>query len=886
MKKKLLFALLIAAAANSVAAQSLAAPATPPQADLKGLRELAVRIKQDIDTLRRGEGLDARQIDLQRHALRNFAPDAQADSREPSAQKYAAVARLLDEVEYRAQQAPAAAAARPQLDREVLAAQHGGTCASALGISAQTPVEIALGASGQTGDEAWFRLEPGTAAGYIVTTDARGADPALEILSDCAAPTAQASNDDAVGLDAQVAVRTPTRKPLLVHLTNSGDGGAVVLSVSAADATIAGRVTEAGSGQGIAFPDLNFFTSTGGNIYVSVQTDSAGNYSATLPANQYYVRASASQHVTELYPNAQCSLGGYYYGIAGCDEQHAQLVTATSGSTTSGINIALATGQRIFGTVRDQDNQAVASAQVVLMDTNGHDLENVQADQFGRYQVSTLPDGNYVLRATGNYYNSRFASQMYNHVTCEGPLLQQCDAAKANVLGIAGNDLGGIDFNLQQLASIHGHVAGPSQASVYVVTLGGQSVAQAYTNAQGNYSAGPLSVGQYYVYATSGGFFSQLHASIICGADCVSSLGSGTPIQIAQQGQSPQIDFQLTPLPVQHGHMQDAISGLPLAGVQVSASPLPPANFHAISNTVTDANGDYSLPGPQPGNYYLWAQSIDHIDQVYSGIACEQPGGIYSYSNPACDVTGAMLMTITPSTTTLPDANFALQPSSSIAGHVSLRGGPGVDIPASNSFVQIYDTAGVQLMGTYVDALGNYVASDLSPGTYFAAVNAQYGFGQIWKNIDCFDVCAPTLGTPIAVGANTAVTGVDFMLTRPDTIIGQVTDEHNVPLAGVLVDLFDANTLGYVTTAATDDQGGYLVSANLGNAYFVATEAPGNYIDQIYAGVSCPNGPAYQHQCAFAGATSVVLTYGATQPHVVNFALSLPPDEIFAATFE
>jgi hypothetical protein len=283
----------------------------------------------------------------------------------------------------------------------------------------------------------------------------------------------------------------------------------------------------------------------------------------------------------------------------------------------------------------------------------------------------------------------------------------------------------------------------------------------------------------------------------------------------------------------------------------------------------------------------VWAQSPDHIDQVYPNIPCEAPGYYYSSQSGLCDVSAAVLMTVTSATTTLPAMDFSLQPSSTITGTVQLRG---VSSGATGTEVGLYSASGVLKELVNADVNGNYVISDLQPATYYAQASSNYSGAnyvpQIWQNLDCPNNCVATQGTAIAVPANGTVGNIDFSLLRRDAIIGHVTDSQNQPINGVLIDLFDATTLAYLSTAATDGQGNYMVIGNLGSSYFVATEAPGSYINQIYSGVSCPVGPAYQGQCAFANATSVPLPYGATQPNVVDFVLALPPDEIFKGNFE
>jgi hypothetical protein len=49
--------------------------------------------------------------------------------------------------------------------------------------------------------------------------------------------------------------------------------------------------------------------------------------------------------------------------------------------------------------------------------------------------------------------------------------------------------------------------------------------------------------------------------------------------------------------------------------------------------------------------------------------------------------------------------------------------------------------------------------------------------------------------------------------------------------------------------------------------------------------VSCPLGPAYFGLCPFTNASAVGLSYGSSQPHVVNFVLQ-SNDPIFHDGFE
>jgi hypothetical protein len=273
---------------------------------------------------------------------------------------------------------------------------------------------------------------------------------------------------------------------------------------------------------------------------------------------------------------------------------------------------------------------------------------------------------------------------------------------------------------------------------------------------------------------------------------------------------------------------------------------------------------------------------------MYPDVPCEQYNPGYYYPSTACDVSAATQLTIAAGSVP-PAFDFALPPSSAISGHASTRAGPGSDLPASVE-IDVYDGTGTRVSFATSDALGNYVVNDLPPGTYYAEAASTYWWSnsfipQIWPLIDCFAVCAPTTGAPLVVAAEADVDGIDFDLTRRDAVVGRIVDDAGHPLGGVIVDLFDAASGNYAQSAISDGLGYYATAANTGYSYFVATEAGSGHVDQVYAGISCPLGPAYFGSCPLLGATPIGLNANSVQPQVVNFAL-YSADTVFASSFE
>jgi len=460
---------------------------------------------------------------------------------------------------------------------------------------------------------------------------------------------------------------------------------------------------------------------------------------------------------------------------------------------------------------------------------------------------------------------------------------------------LADQDLRDFNFDLPLLTSIVGTVTPALSAGIYpsypvvtVSTASGTVVLQTNADARGNYRAGPLDPGTYYVSVALGGYFSQLFSAVDCGENCIYSIPSGTAVMITGNGQLPRADFHLTPLPVLKGHVQDADSGLPLANVTVDFSKAPPAGqFYSFATAVTDNEGNFkTIVGA--GNYYVWARSNDHIDQIFPNIPCEA-GNISYYGNPPltpCDVTGATVLAVLPGVTQ-PALNFTLVASSSISGSALLRAGPGSDLAATSLEVDLYNGTGVEVASANLDTQGNYILGDLPAATYYAVAQTYYSsvyVPQVWQLIDCHSTCVPTTGTPIPLARATTLTGINFQINQTDAVFGRVTDSHGNPIAGVLIDAFGSDGT-YINTGTSDSQGYYRVETLAYGAFFVATEAGAKYTDQVYPAIACPAGPAFFGLCTLTGATPINVGIANTQPQIANFVLQAA-DKVFHNGFE
>lgn len=883
--------LVFAALLCGVAAVSVAAPADSGAASTKAtLQLIGTRLRLASERTAHGRSVDPGEIEGYRRQLGPLlAAASQADDAALVA-KATAIGRLIAQLEgmaARPQAAGAAAAAEPKpqpVDDQIVSRNHGDTCATAMGLSAAAPVRVVLGRAATAAAVAWLRVVPTDAAYRVIMTSSIAADPAVTVFAGCDATNALASNDDNVGLDAAVAVDNAIPVPLYVRLANDGDPGAVTLNVVDANTTISGKVTDAGTGTPIYQAHVDLFNEQGSYLWPDAYTDANGYYSVPAVSGAYYVGVEAPQHVGVIYPDAQCGFGNYYFSPLNCPSGQSQLVTV-AGASVGGIDVALQTGHRIGGVVRDQDGNGLAGGVVRLYFYNGGLLASIYADQFGRYQFTALPAyGGYQVRAEASGYGS----QWWDHVACSGPLQDNCTQNAGTLVILDDHDLATIDFNLPKLSAIEGNLLDqnsqpiPGYDSVTVLDSNGAQVSFTTADANGHFRSGWLPVGTYYAYAGAYGYFSQLFDGIDCAGSCAAQIGAATPIVITSYGQTKSAEFRLDSLPVVHGHVEDSLSSLPLSGVQVYASPTPPSTFNWVAMATTDSTGNYQLTGVLPGSYYLWAQSADHVDAIYPSVSCEAGLG----QNP-CDVTGATLLQIGLGQTP-PAFDFALAPASSIGGKVVIDAGAGSDLPAVAE-IDVFNGSGLLIASTTSDALGNYTVTDLAPGTVYAVGGGIYWYnyefiGQVWSLSNCSGNCVPTTGTPIMVGPNSSVGGIDFRLVARRSVVGRLTDSFGMPIKGALVDLFDASDSGYRATGISDAAGYYAATYYTGSSYYVATDAAG-YIDQAHSGIICPDGPAYFGLCPLDAATPISLDIQSLSPRIVNFSLTAR-ELIFSNGFE
>jgi hypothetical protein len=177
------------------------------------------------------------------------------------------------------------------------------------------------------------------------------------------------------------------------------------------------------------------------------------------------------------------------------------------------------------------------------------------------------------------------------------------------------------------------------------------------------------------------------------------------------------------------GRVTDATTSANVSGVAVEVYTASGV-YRAVSVSVAD--GTFSVSGLPTGTYFArtgGANTVNYIDQLYSGIACFR-----SYLDwSSCPVTSGTPITVTAGATTS-NINFALATGGTTSGRVTdaLTGAN-----LSGISVNLYNASGLFLGQSSSAAGGTFSVGGLPTGTYFAgavAGSTNY-FDQLYSGI-------------------------------------------------------------------------------------------------------------------------------------------------------
>ncbi len=273
------------------------------------------------------------------------------------------------------------------------------------------------------------------------------------------------------------------------------------------------------------------------------------------------------------------------------------------------------------------------------------------------------------------------------------------------------------------------------------------------------------------------------------------------------------------------GRLRDASSGLPLDFEFVE---LYDSLGRFVDLEFTD-EGDYVFEDVPAGSYFVLTDTDAHLDELYADVPC--PKG-------ACDVTAGTPVEVTQEAGAT-GIDFELTRGGRILGKVT---DAATGLPLFLEIVEVVNALGDPVALDFTDSAGSFLIGGLPTGTYFARADADDHLDELYAGVSCpLSACDVTSGTPIAVTLDRDTTGIDFALDTGGRILGQVSERlTGLPLGVQFVFLFDA--LGKaIDLDLTGGGGDYLFGGLPAGTYYAATETFGEYFDELYDDVPCPD---------------------------------------------
>ena len=616
---------------------------------------------------------------------------------------------------------------------------------------------------------------------------------------------------------------------------------------------ISGRVTRAGSGSGLWNITVEM-TDVAGMTSRSATTDVDGRFTiAGLAPGFYFARTrNALGYLDELFHEFPC--------VDWCTFGAGTPIPITAGAVTGYVDFTLRLGGQISGSVTDATTgAAIAGVRVRVATPSGQERGSATSDGTGRYTVTGLMDGDYLVRTDSSW--PAYLDEVYPGVSC----VPSCPWPSGTpVQVVSENTTGNIDFPLSRAGRITGRVTDATTGQ----PLGGISLRaeipatwqqswSAQSDANGHYEIGGLIDGSYRVVADvwNGQYASEVYDDVTCPLQNCQGI-AGTPVSVTVSTTTAGIDFDLMRAGRISGVVRSASDGTPLAGIQVEVVRLD----ETVSTSISATDGTYVVTGIPNGTFYVRARgrSVGYLDQLFDSKPC---------SSSSCPpVTGTPVSVVAPSITSGIDFDLAL--GGTIHGTVT-READGTSIQGAG--VYLYAQTGGYVRSTSANSAGEYEFPGLEPGSYFVLVQHAGFANELFDNLACASgTCAVTSGTPVVVAAATSVDDIDVALAAVPTgrITGTVTEvATGSPLAGVSV-VVRSTTQQWVNGVTTDASGRYDSGELLVGSYTVHAQTTSDgHAGELFDNVPCPD-----WNCDNALATAVSVLAGTTADKV-DFAL-------------
>jgi hypothetical protein len=447
-----------------------------------------------------------------------------------------------------------------------------------------------------------------------------------------------------------------------------------------------------------------------------------------------------------------------------------------------------------------------------------------------------------------------------------------------------------------------------------VTDVSGNVVTTATTDANGNYVFANLPPGSYKVTAVTPSGYVSTSASVGSDPAVDSSTGTATSATLTNPGSSDMsLDFGFVLprvlvgdyvwLDTDRDGIQDdgesGIAGVTMSITKADGTAVTDVFGNAVPTTTTDANGNYVFSNLPPGSYKVTATTpsgyVATTAVAGSDRGLDSSSGFATSTNLAAD--GASDLTL--------DFGFVV-PSVSVGNlvwkdtdrdGVQDGGEPGI-AGVTMSITKADGTAVTDVFGnavptTTTDANGNYVFSNLPPGSY--KVTATTPSGYVATTAVAGSDRGLDSSSGFATSTNLAADGasdltLDFGFVVPSVSVGNLvwkdTDRDGVQdggepgIAGVTMSITKADGTAVtdvfgnaVPTTTTDANGNYLFANLPVGSYKVTAVTPTGYIATTATagsdrGLDSSTGFATSGTLSTDGASDLTLDFGFREPKV------------------
>lgn len=706
----------------------------------------------------------------------------------------------------------------------------------------------------------WFSLSRLPFGWYQISTEGSTVDTVVTVLTGCGGEVL-AVQDDGFGLQAKLAflrdegsdlilkleaLNPESQQDLFLALERTGSGG------------ITGVVRDESTGSPVSSVHLGLYDS-GGLLQSVDYTATNGSYSFDGLDPGSYLLATRHTHdyLDELWDDNSCE--------GGCDVTTGDLV-AVEDSTVAGIDFDLSPGAALSGTVIETGGNLVTEGRIKLYGQSGERIDSRYLDPFGRFRFQGL--------TAGTYYLVTDLDGFLNEIWDDIPCAVQCDPLIGTPIALQdGQIAAGLDFLVEGLGTISGQLTDAfSGAPIHNGRVGMRRDPEpgwwsSYSDITGNWSSPGLPPGNYFVYTDLGRRYrNEVYDNVPCQPDCDPLQGNQVTLALGEDIAG--IDFGLDLLGAISGSVTDQMTALTLESIRVEAW-TDAGSLEGSGNS--SALGRYEITDLFPDIYFVATDERGpYVDELFQDISCF--GGPPS----GCDPT-----TGTPVPIELgqlrDDVDFELSFGGILRGRVS---DAATGDRLADARVEIYRSSGTLVESVSAESDGSFTSEGLPADQYYLATVSDSHFDQLWNGLDCEGGCNPLDGTPVLLPLGGVVEGLEFHLALQGGLSGSVTSE-GAPLSGVIVHLW--SDLGEMIAADVSDLGGFYQIDLSSGSFFLSTDAPDGYINEIWSEIACPAGPASDGFCD--PLTGDEITIVGAEPVLTGYDLELDR-VLFADGFE